>query len=328
MFQPVKRKACGAKKINQPLTGNDFPLPAGFPSFMKLPIATSTEGLDACFVGVPMDNGTGYKPGARFAPREMRAESAIIRPCNPDTGAQPFTSLSVADIGDVPVNLFNVAKSCENIRESFNKIVKDGCVPLVMGGDHTITYPILQALGKKYGPLGVIYIDAHSDCAVSVAGERLTHSTSLRRAIEENFVDCKRVVQIGQRGTRVNVDPYQYEKDLGFRMIPAVDCWYKSLAPLMVEIREQMGTGPVYMSFCIDALDPAYAPGTGFPEIGGLTTIQAMEIIRGCKGLNMVGFEMDEVTPVYDSSGVTSATAGKLLYEMLCVVPSVKYAEK
>ncbi|CAK8671398.1 unnamed protein product [Clavelina lepadiformis] len=327
MFQPAPRTTVGGRQLNQPLNADDFALSAGFNSFMRLPIATTTEGLDACFVGVPMDNGTAYRPGPRFAPREIRSESTLIGAANPDTGAEPFASLNVADIGDVPVNLFNVANSCEMIKESYDKIIKDGCVPITMGGGHTISFPILQAIAQKHGPVGLVYINAHSDIADSVFGEKLTHNTPLKRAVDNELLDCKRVVQIGLRGTSAVANAHEHEKNLGFRMVRAKDCWYKSLTPLMAEVRQQMGEGPVYLCFDIDGLDPAYAPGTGFPEIGGLTSIQVLEIIRGCKGLNMVGFEVNEVSPIYDSSGSTSMAAGKYLFEMLCVVPGVKYAE-
>ncbi|KAM9115840.1 agmatinase, mitochondrial-like [Pangshura tecta] len=315
------------------LTGSSFSLPpsaefvarpVGVCSMMKLPVQTSPEGLDAAFVGVPLDTGTSNRPGARFGPRQIRAESCMVRTYNPSTGAAPFHSLMVADIGDVNVNLYNLQDSCRQIREAYQKIVAAGCIPLTLGGDHTITYPILQAVAEKHGPVGLVHVDAHTDTGDTVLGEKIYHGTPFRRCVDEGLLDCKRVVQIGIRGSSYTPDPYKYCRDQGFRVILAEDCWLKSLVPLMAEVRVQMGAKPIYISFDIDGLDPAYAPGTGTPEIAGLTPAQALEIIRGCKGLNIVGCDLVEVAPIYDASGNTALMGANLLFEMLCALPRVK----
>ncbi|KFP86035.1 hypothetical protein N310_04065, partial [Acanthisitta chloris] len=298
--------------------------PVGICSMMRLPVQASAEGLDAAFVGVPLDTGTSNRPGARFGPRHIRAESAMVRKCNSSTGAAPFDSLRVADIGDVNVNLYNLPDSCRLIRESYQDIVASGCVPLTLGGDHTITYPILQALAAKHGPVGLVHVDAHTDTGDTALGEKIYHGTPFRRCVEEKLLDCSRVVQIGIRGSSYEPDPYQYSREQGFRVVPAEECWMKSLEPLMREVRAQMGDKPVYISFDIDGIDPAYAPGTGTPEIAGLTPAQALEIIRGCKGLNIVGCDLVEVAPMYDVSGNTALLGANLLFEMLCVLPGVK----
>uniref|UniRef100_H2YD34 Agmatinase n=1 Tax=Ciona savignyi TaxID=51511 RepID=H2YD34_CIOSA len=284
---------------------------AGITSMMRLPIASSLDGLDACFVGVPIDIGVSNRPGARFGPREIRNQSVVVHEYNVATGAAPFQHLMVADVGDVWVNLYNLPDICWSIRESFSKIIKNGCVPITAGGDHTITYPILQAVAAKHGPVGLVHVDAHGDCADLMLGEKIAHGTSFRRAVEEGLLDTKRVVQIGLRGV--------YNQSSGFRIIPATECWHKSLTPLMHEVRQQMGDRPIYISFDIDSLDPAFAPGTGTPEIGGLTSIQALEILRGCAGLNVVGADLVEVSPPYDTTGTTALTAANLMFEMLCV---------
>ncbi|XP_043847839.1 agmatinase, mitochondrial isoform X2 [Dromiciops gliroides] len=262
----------------------------------------------------------------RFGPRRIREESLLLRTVNPSTGALPFHSLMVADIGDVSVNLYNLLDSCRLIREAYQKIAAASCIPLTLGGDHTITYPILQALAEKHGPVGLLHVDAHTDTADKALGEKLCHRTPFRRCIEEGLLDCKRVVQIGIRGPSTSMNPYKYNRDQGFRVVLAEDCWLKSLVPLMGEVRQQMGDKPIYISFDIDALDPAYAPGTGTPEIAGLTPSQALEIIRGCQGLNVVGCDLVEVSPMYDPSGNTALLAANLLFEMLCVLPKVKTA--
>lgn len=229
----------------------------------------------------------------------------------------------VADLGDVNVNLYNLQDSCRLIQEAYQKIVAAGCIPLTLGGDHTITYPILQAMAKKHGPVGLLHVDAHTDTADKALGEKIYHGTPFRRCVDEGLLDCKRVVQIGIRGSSATVDPYRYSRSQGFRVVLAEDCWMKSLVPLMGEVRQQMGGKPIYISFDIDGLDPAYAPGTGTPEIAGLTPSQALEIIRGCQGLNVVGCDLVEVSPPYDPSGNTALLAANLLFEMLCVLPKV-----
>ncbi|XP_028920180.1 agmatinase, mitochondrial [Ornithorhynchus anatinus] len=320
---PSRRWASDAS-FNLPPSSEFVARPVGICSMMRLPTQSSPEGLDAAFVGVPLDIGTSNRPGARFGPRRIREESVLLRRMNPSTGALPFQSLMVADLGDVNVNLYNLQDSCRQIREAYQKIVASHCIPLTLGGDHTITYPILQAVAEKYGPVGLVHVDAHTDTADQALGEKLYHGTPFRRCVDEGILDCKRVVQIGIRGSSNTVDPYKFSRDQGFRVVLAEDCWLKSLVPLMGEVRKQLGNKPIYISFDIDSLDPAYAPGTGTPEIAGLTPSQALEIIRGCQGLNIVGCDLVEVAPMYDSSGNTALLAANLLFEMLCALPQVK----
>jgi len=313
------------KTHHQPLGGNQMPRFGGPATMMRLPTVSSAKGLDACFVGVPFDIGTSNRSGARFGPRQIRAESCLIRPYNMATRAAPFDSLSIADIGDVAINTFNLAKSIDIIEKAYDEIVGQGCKPLTLGGDHTIALPILRALKKKYGPVGMVHVDAHADINETMFGEPIAHGTPFRRAVQEGLLDGKRVVQIGLRGTGYAAEDFDWPRSQGFRVVQAEECWYKSLAPLMEEVRRQLGRGPVYISFDIDGLDPSQAPGTGTPEIGGLTTSQGIEIIRGCRGLDVVGGDLVEVSPPYDPSGNTSLVAANLLYEMLCVLPGVQY---
>jgi guanidinobutyrase len=294
---------------------------------MRLPAAESASGLDACFVGVPLDIGTSHRSGARFGPRGIRGESALIRPYNMATRAAPFDSLQVADIGDVAINTFNLQKSIDIIESAFDGILSHGTIPLTMGGDHTIVLPILRAMARKHGPVGVVHVDAHTDINDHMFGEPICHGTPFRRALEEGLLDTRRVAQIGVRASGYAADDFDWSRDQGFRVVQAEECWYTSLAPLMTEIREQMGSGPVYLSFDIDGLDPAFAPGTGTPEVGGLSVHQGLEIVRGCRGLNLVGGDLVEVAPPYDPQGTTALVAANLLYEMLCVLPGVEYRD-
>jgi guanidinobutyrase len=291
---------------------------------MRLPTQTGTDGLDACFVGIPMDVGTSNRAGTRHGPRQIRAESCLIRPYNMATRAAPFDSLMVADIGDVAIDTFNLPKCMDIITNAYRSIIAKGCRPLTLGGDHTLTYPILRAVAEKYGPLGLIHVDAHADINESMFGEKIAHGTPFRRAVEDKLLDTKRCIQIGLRATGYAADDFDWPRQQGFRVVQAEECWHKSLAPLMEEVRQQMGKGPVYLTFDIDSLDPAFAPGTGTPEIGGLTTIQGIEIIRGCRGLDLVGCDLVEVSPPYDPGGNTALTGANLLFEMLCVLPGVQ----
>jgi len=315
------------KKFNQPLGGNDMPRFGGIATMMRLPHVPNSQGLDVAFVGVPFDIGTSNRSGARFGPRQIRCESCLIRPYNMATRAAPFDSLQVADIGDVAINTFNIEKSMVIIESAYDDILAQDCRPLTMGGDHTIALPILRSIAKKYGPVGIVHVDAHADINDTMFGERIAHGTPFRRAIEENLVDPKRMVQIGLRATGYEADDFDWPREQGVRVVPAEDCWYQSLKPLMAEVREQLGKGPVYITFDIDGLDPAYAAGTGTPEIGGLSIHQGLEIIRGCRGLDVVGGDLVEVAPAYDTTGNTALTAANLLFEMLCVFPGVKYRE-
>lgn len=311
-------------QFNQPLSGNDMPRFGGTATMMRLPQQETARGLDACFVGVPFDLGTSMRSGARFGPRDIRANSVLIRPYLMATRARPFESLQVADIGDVAVNPFNLEKSIAIIEQAYDEILGHDCIPLTMGGDHTVALPILRSIKRKHGPVGMVHIDAHADINDKMFGESIAHGTPFRRAIEEGLLDGRRVAQIGLRATGYGADDFDWSREQGMRVVQAEECWNKSLAPLMEEVREQFGDGPVYLSFDIDGLDPAFAPGTGTLEIGGLTGPQGIEIIRGCSGLDIVGADLVEVAPAYDPFGTTSLLAANLLFEMLCVLPGVK----
>jgi guanidinobutyrase len=308
---------------NQPLSGNAMPRFAGIATMMRLPLADSPVGLDAAFIGVPLDAGTSNRAGARFGPRQIRAESALIRPYNMATGAAPFDSLQVADLGDVPINTYSIEKSLPIITGFYARVLAAGCRPLTLGGDHTIALPILRAIAARHGPVALVHVDAHADVNDEMFGERIAHGTPFRRAVEEKLLQCDKVWQIGLRGTGYAADDFDWPRRQGFTVVQAHEIWYRSLAPLMDEVRERIGSAPCYLSFDIDGIDPAYAGGTGTPEVGGLTVPQALEIVRGCRGVNIVGADLVEVAPPYDTSGNTALLGANLLYEMLCVLPGV-----
>ncbi|MGJ8618389.1 MAG: agmatinase [Sulfitobacter sp.] len=310
---------------NQPISGNDLARFSGPNTFMRLPSVNDLKGLDVAVLGVPMDIGTSWRSGTRFGPKQVRSESAMLRPYNLATGAAPFDSLQVADIGDLAINAFSLSDSLRIIAESYDAILKYDVMPLAIGGDHSITLPILRAMAKRHGPMALVHVDAHADVNEDMFGERETHGTVFRRAHEEGLINPSKTYQIGLRGTGYSAEDFSEAAGWGFQQFPAHELWGRSLATLGAEIRRDIGDVPTYVTYDIDSLDPAYAPGTGTPEIGGLTTPQALELIRALKGVNIVGGDLVEVSPPYDTSGNTALTGANILYEMLCVLPGVAY---
>ena len=305
---------------NQPLSGNEMIRTGGPATFMRLPSQQTAQGLDACFIGIPMDMGTSNRPGTRLGPRQIRDESRMLRPFNMATAAAPFSNMQVADIGDVPINTFDLKKSVDIITDFYDKVLSHNTIPLTLGGDHTLTWPILRAMRNKFGPVALVHVDAHADINDEMFGEKIAHGCPFRRAWEDNCLINNKVYQIGLRGTGYGPDDFDWARQQDWTVIPAEECWYKSLAPLMADIRSKIGDAPVYLSFDIDSLDPAYAPGTGTVEVGGLTSTQALEIIRGMAGLNVIGGDLVEVSPPYDPTGNTALIGANFLYEMLCAL--------
>ena len=303
--------------FNQPLGGDAVPRFAGIATMMRLPHQPTAEGLDACFVGVPFDLGTSNRSGARFGPRQVRSESVLLRPYNMATRAAPFDSLQVADIGDVATNAYNIVDSIGKIERAYDEIIANGCRPVTIGGDHTIAWPILRAMHRRYGPIGVVHVDAHADVNDTMGGEKIAHGTPFRRAVEEGLLDCNRVVQIGLRGTGYHADDFDWCRAQGFRVVQAEECWHRSLVPLMKEVVARVGNGPVYLSFDIDGLDPSFAPGTGTPEPGGLSTAQAFTLLEELSALPFIGMDCVEVAPVYDHQELTSLAAAQLVWTWL-----------
>lgn len=312
-------------RFNQPLSGNDMPRFAGIATMFRLPNSTDLTGVDVAITGVPLDIGTSNRNGTRYGPRQIRTESVLVRPYSMATGAAPFDSFQVVDYGDVALNPYSLEKSIDLIESHFARIAAACVLPVSLGGDHTITLPILRALAKRHGPLALIHVDAHADMNDVMFGERITHGTIFRRAIEEELVDPNKMVQIGLRATGYSANDFDWARGRGVRVVQAESVWYKSLAPLMAEVRDLIGTSaPAYLSFDIDGLDPSVAPGTGTPEPAGLITSQGLEIIRGCFGLNLVGCDLVEVSPPYDTSGNTALLAANLVFEMMCSLPGCK----
>ena len=308
--------------FNQPLGGNEMPRFAGIASMFRLPTQSSAQGLDIALVGVPLDIGTSNRTGTRYGPRQIRSESVLVRPYGMATRAAPFDSFQVADVGDVALNPYNLTKSIEIIEDYYQALLEYDVKPVYMGGDHTISLPILRRIAGKYGPVALVHVDAHTDINDTMFGEKIAHGTIFRRAIEERLVDPHRMIQVGPRATGYAADDFDWARDAGVQVVTGEDCWYTSLTPLMTTFREKVGPDiPTYLSFDIDGLDPSVAPGTGTPEPGGLTGAQGLEVIRGLYGLNLVGGDLVEVSPPYDTSGNTALLAANLIFEMLCSMP-------
>ncbi len=310
---------------NQPISGNDLARFSGPNTFMRLPQVNDLKGLDVVFLGIPIDIGTSWRSGTRFGPKEVRSQSAIIRANNIQTGAMPFEGLQCGDVGDLAINTFSLKESLRIIQSSYESILNYDAMPLAIGGDHSMTLPILRAMKKRHGAVAVIQVDAHADVNDEMFGEKETHGTFLRRAYEEELVVPDKVYQIGLRGTGYGPEDFEEAAGWGYQQWQAQELWFRSLDTLGREIRRDIGDLPTYVTFDIDSLDPSFAPGTGTPEIGGLTTGQAMQLIRGLRGLNIVGGDLVEVSPPYDPSGNTALTAANILYELLCVLPGVRY---
>lgn len=308
--------------FNQPLGGNQMPRFAGPGTLFRLPAQENADGLDIAAIGVPLDIGTSNRSGSRFGPREIRGQSVLVRPYGMATGAAPFDSFQIADIGDVPINTFNLSDSIDIIESYYRKVAETGAKTISMGGDHTVTLPILRALNHRYGKMALIHVDAHADINDTMFGEKVCHGTIFRRALEEGLVAGEHMFQIGLRATGYSAEDFEWSRQQGARIVPAEECWYQPLAPLMAEVRANIGSEmPVYLSFDIDGLDPSVAPGTGTPEPAGLTASQGLEIIRGLYGCNLIGADLVEVSPPYDTTGNTSLLAANLLFEMLCSFP-------
>ncbi|MBO9410506.1 MULTISPECIES: agmatinase [unclassified Ruegeria] len=309
--------------FNQPISGNDLARFSGPNTFMRLPQAESLAGLDVAVLGIPMDIGTSWRSGTRFGPKQIRAESAMIRPYNMASFAAPFDSLQIADIGDLAINTFSLSDSLKIIRESYDAILAQNVTPVAMGGDHSITLPILRAIAAKHGPVALVHVDAHADVNDEMFGEKETHGTVFRRAYEEGLIVPDKTFQVGIRGSGYSASDFTEAKGWGFKQFPAWELWQQNLTVTGAQIRKEIGEHPVYVSFDIDSLDPSFAPGTGTPEIAGLTTPQALQLIQALRGMNVAGCDLVEVSPPYDPTGNTALTAANLLFEMLCILSGV-----
>ena len=293
----------------------------GIPTFMRLPYETDPAKIDVAIFGVPYDSSVTYRPGARFAPREIRVQSALIRPYNPVLRVDPFKELRAADYGDVETNPFSVEQTLESIQRSVSDLLQHGVIPMAVGGDHTITLPILRAMRDKHGPVAVLHFDAHTDTWDEYFGVKHTHGTWLRRAVEEDLIIGDKTYQIGLRGQLYGEDDLDFAHTHGFHPVTSEELKEQGVQKALQGLQGLVGN-KVYVSMDIDWIDPAFAPGTGVPQVGGPDSYEAIQAIRALRGLEITGVDLVEVCPAYDSGDITSILAANLLYELLCVLPS------
>ena len=308
----------------QPVSGMDLPRFAGVPTFMRLPMLTPDHpryaDVNIGLVGVPWDGGTTNRSGPRHGPRQLRDYSTMIRALNPATGVQPFKMLNCADLGDVPPNPVDIDDSLARITEFYAGLKANGVAPMTAGGDHLVSLPILHAVAAD-GPVGLIQFDSHTDLFDSYFdGQRYTHGTPFRRAVEDGLVDPKRFVQIGIRGTAYNLEDIEWGEAQGIRIIRIEEFFDRGIPDVMVEAREIVGDAPTYCTFDIDFVDPTFAPGTGTPEIGGPNSFQAQQVIREMSGVNLIGADLVEVSPPFDPEGQTAWLGASLMFELMCVL--------
>jgi len=306
--------------LHQPRPSFQSPRFAQPATFMRLPHVEDPQGLDVAIVGVPYDGGTSYRPGARLGPREIRAQSSLIRPYNYVQKVAPFDVLNVADVGDVDAPPVSIERCYEAVESRIGSLADAGARPIVIGGDHSISLPILRALAKRHGPLALVQFDAHIDTWDEYFGGKYFHGTPFRRAIEENLIDGRRFVQVGIRGPIYGEDDFDFHRQHGITMIDIDQVKTGGIAATVDRVRAIV-SGPVYMTFDIDSVDPAFAPGTGTPEIGGLTSHEAQQLVRGLAGLSLVGGDIVEVSPLFDGPGqITALLAANIMFELLCAM--------
>lgn len=298
---------------------NTTPRFAGVATLLRAPQRVNAEGLDVALCGVPFDGGSSFRAGARHGPAQMREMSRLIRQAHYASRLAPFETCAVADVGDAPINPLDTLASLESI-QSFVAAIRDaGARPLLAGGDHTVTLPILRALASS-GPIGLLQLDAHSDTQAAMLGQPYANGTPIRRAIEEGLVDPARVVQVGIRGTLFAADELDWAIGQGVTIVTIDDFYELGIDAVVARTQRTLGAGPSYLTVDIDVLDPAFAPGAGGLEPGGMTARELQVLVRGMSGLDLVGADITEVSPPLDPTGVTALAACSVMFELLCLL--------
>ena len=289
------------------------------PTFMRTPQISDASQFDIAFVGVPYDGAVTNRPGARHGPREVRNASSMMRTIHPTTRVNPYELYRVGDGGDVPfTRLYEPEAAHQDIERFISGFEKEGVLPLAVGGDHSVTLPVLRALVSDE-PVGLIHIDAHTDTWDEFMGSRYSHGAPFRRAVEERLIDPRRTIQIGIRGAQESTEGWDYSASVGMRVVFMDEVTRVGVEAVGQEALRIVGNGPTYLSFDIDSIDPAFAPGTGTPEIGGLTSVEALTLLRSLRGVHLMGADVVEVAPPFDPTGGTSLIAATVLYELLCL---------
>ena len=308
----------------QPVSGFEVPRFAGVPTFMRLPHVPQGHerfgDVQIGIIGVPWDGGTTNRPGPRHGPRQLRDASTMMRAQHPVSGMRPFEAANCADLGDVGPNPADIEDSMRRVTEFYDGVLAAGVAPLTAGGDHLVSLPVLRSVARDE-PVGMVHFDSHTDLFNSYfGGTSLTHGTPFRRAVEEGLLDPRRVIQIGLRGSMYDTEDRDFAKANGITTVLIEEFMRRGVEDVMAEAREVAGSGRTYVSYDIDFVDPAFAPGTGTPEVGGPNSFQALQVVRGLEGLDVVGADMVEVSPPFDPSGGTALLGVTVMYELLCVM--------
>jgi agmatinase len=292
---------------------------SGLTTFARLPRLEEAGRADIAVVGVPFDAGTSYRPGARFGPNAIRQGSRLLRAYHPVLDVEPFRHRQVADAGDLPVTPFDIMRAVKEIEDGVGHLLEECSRVVLLGGDHTIAFPALRALHAKWGPIAVVHLDAHLDTWDTYFDAPVTHGTPFRRAAEEGLLRRGHCLHLGIRGPIYTPQDLAEDEGLGFAYITADQIGERDFSDTIEKIHDRVGNGPVYVSVDIDVLDPAYAPGTGTPEPGGLSTREALRLVRCLDGLQLVGADVVEVAPAYDHAEITSLAAAHLVYELIAL---------
>ncbi len=306
-----------------PVDSRKSPRFAGLSTFARLPHSKDLTDVDVVFVGIPFDDATTFRPGARFGPKGVRENSLLLRPYNPVLNVKPFDALNVLDYGDVDVVPGYIEDTYAKVEQTFSTFAEHNVIPLACGGDHSITLPILRALSKKHGKLSLVHVDAHHDCWDEYFGHKYNHGTVFKRALEEELIDPRRSIHIGLRGPLFSEQDYENVKRMGFSIATMQEMRESGIDQVIRRVKTIVRP-PAYLSFDIDACDPSVAPGTGTPEVGGFLSHEALELIRGFAGINFVGYDVVEVSPPYDHAGITCMLAANILYEFLSLTALTK----
>ena len=304
-------------KIIGQVDATQMPRYGGIATFAHLPQINEVTDVDVAIVGVPFDTGVSYRPGARFGPNHVRESSRLLRPYNPAANVSPFATQQVVDAGDIAANPFDIEEAISSIHKSYDQLLERAKRVVTIGGDHTITLPILRSLKAKHGPISVVHFDAHLDTWDSYFGADYTHGTTFRRASEEGLLDPEGCMHIGIRGPLYAAKDLTDDKALGFQIFSSIEFQDLGVAAAIEKMKARVGKRPMYISIDIDVLDPAHAPGTGTPEAGGLTSRELLSLLRATAGMNVVGADIVEVAPAYDHAQITGIAASHAMYELI-----------
>lgn len=312
----------------QPASALNSPRFCNTGTFMRIPRIADVENPDFAIVGIPYDCACSYRTGARFGPQSIRAISAMIKPANAIMGVNVLENLKGADYGDVAITPGYIHPTYEAIENEIKALIDQDIFPIGLGGDHCITLGELRAVAAKHGPVALVHFDSHTDICDEVFGQKYNHGTPFRRALEEGIIDVSKSIQVGMRGSLYYPDEHDLSRELGFDIIPTHEMREIGLDAVIQRIKDRVGDAPVFLTFDIDFVDPAYAPGTGTPEVGGWTSWEALSLVRALKDLNFIGMDVVEVLPACDNAEITAYLAANIVFEFISILAVQKQEGK